>query len=378
MRSAALLLLAAGLCAAGPVVEVQRAPGGGIQPQTVLKDGVLHLVYYVGEDKGDLFYVRSSDYGKTYSKAMRVNSTPGSAMAIGNIRGAHLSVGRNGSVHVAWNGSGNALPKSPAGQPPMQYSRMVPGTTGFEPERNLIGKAWGVDGGGSLAADDSGNVYVFWHAPMPGTKGEENRRVWVAKSTDDGASFAAEKLAFDSPVGACGCCGLRASVDSVGVVRVMFRAADQVVHRDIWLLTSTDHGATFTAADVSQWNIGACVMSSEAFADAPGGQLAAWESEKQVFFGKIDSKTGGVPAPVAAPGVVGNRKYPALAVNGRGEILFAWTEGTAWKRGGTVAWRIFDQSGKTMSPENGSAPDFPVWGLVAAFARPDGSFVVVY
>ena len=98
MRSAACILLACGLLQAGPRVEAMRTPNGGIQPQTVLKDGTLHLVYYAGEsDKGDLFYVRSTDYGKSFSPALRVNSTPGSAIAVGNIRGAHLAVGRNGS-----------------------------------------------------------------------------------------------------------------------------------------------------------------------------------------------------------------------------------------------------------------------------------------
>ena len=379
MRSAACILLACGLLPAGPRVEAVRTPNGGIQPQTGLKDGTLHLVYYAGEsDKGDLFYVRSTDYGKSFSPALRVNSTPGSAIAVGNIRGAHLAVGRNGSVHVAWNGSSLALPKSPSGQPPMQYARLAPGTTAFEPERNLIHDAYGVDGGGSLAADESGNVFVFWHAPKPGMKGEENRRVWMAKSSDDGATFNKESVAFDSPIGACGCCGLKASVDSTGTIHVLFRAADQVVNRDIWMLTSKDRGGTFTATDISAWKIGACVMSSEAFADTLDGQLAAWESEKQVYFGKVDPKTGGVATPVAAPGTPNNRKYPALAVNRNGETLLAWTEGTAWKRGGTVAWRVFDKSGNVMSPENGGAPDFPVWGLVAAFARPNGDFVVLY
>jgi hypothetical protein len=90
---------------------------------------------------------------------------------------------------------------------PMLYARLNDAGTGFEPERNVVGSAWGLDGGGSLAADGEGNVYVFWHAPIPGKKGEDNRRVWVAVSTDDGKSFAQEAIAYTPPVGACGCCG---------------------------------------------------------------------------------------------------------------------------------------------------------------------------
>ena len=40
-----------------------------------------------------------------------MNSQAGSAVAAGTIRGAHLALGRKGRVHVAWNGSGTALPK---------------------------------------------------------------------------------------------------------------------------------------------------------------------------------------------------------------------------------------------------------------------------
>jgi hypothetical protein len=49
----------------------------------------------------------------------------------------------------------------------------------------------------------------------------------------------------------------------------------------------------------------------------------------------------------------------------------------AWKKGGLVAWQLY---GRDMKPQGpiGRADDVPVWSLVASFARPDGSFVVVY
>lgn len=357
---------------ASPVVTTLRVPNGGIQPQVVERDGVVHLIYFSGEaEKGNIFYVRSRDYGQTFSKPVPVNQTAGSAIAVGNIRGAHLAVGRNGRVHVAWNGT------SPAGQLPMYYARLNDAGTAFEPDRNLIHAAYGLDGGGSLAADNQGNVYVFWHAPLPGQKGEQNRRVWVAKSANDGKDFEAERIAFDNPVGACGCCGLKAYADSAGTVYVMFRSADQVVNRDIWLLSSTDHGRTFSGTNISQWNIGACVMSSESFAEAPQGVLAAWESEKQTYFGLVQQGTSKVSAPIAAPGEPRNRKYPVVASNARGETLFAWTEGMAWKKGGGLGWQVYDRNGHPQAT-SGSAEGVPVWDVIAAFAKPNGDFVVLY
>jgi hypothetical protein len=370
MKTLLFAILAAGLCHAG--VTTIRVPEGGIQPQVVERDGVVHLIYFSGAPaKGDIFYVSSRDYGKTFSKPLQVNHVAGSAIAIGNIRGAQIAVGRGGRVHVAWNGT------EPEGRLPMYYTRLNDAGTAFEPERNLIRSAYGIDGGGSVAADAQGNVYVFWHAPAPGLKGEQNRRVWVARSGDDGRDFEAERVAFDRPVGACGCCGLKSYADASGNLYVLFRSADNVMNRDIWLLSSTDHAATFKGTDVSHWNIGACVMSAESFASSPNGVLAAWETEKQAYFGLVHPGSDKISEPVAAPGVPKNRKYPVVASNGRGETLFAWTEGMAWKKGGEVAWQIYDKDRKSQGAA-GKAAGVPVWGVIAAFAKPDGDFVVLY
>ncbi len=365
----AALISVATVLAAQPSVSPIRVPNGGIQPQVEVRNGVVHLLYFTGEpEHGDLFYTRSRDYGRTFSTPLQVNS-PQSAIAVGAIRGAQLAIGRNGRVYVAWNGSDSK-------QTPMLYARLNDAGTAFEPERNLITSAWGLNGGGAITADQQGNVYVFWHAPPAGQSADEaNRRVWMAKSTDDGKTFAPEVMAFDSATGVCGCCGMHAFTEADGTVRVLFRTAFQDVHRDMFLLTSRDHGRTFQSANVSQWNIGACVMSADAFAATKTSTLAAWETEKQVYFGKINGNT--VPQPIGAPGKGENRKYPALATNARGETLFAWTEGTAWKKGGSLAWQVYDPN---LNPEgtNGKAADVPVWSFPAAFAKPDGSFVVLY
>ena len=356
-----------------------RAPGGGIQPQVAVDAaGTVHMVYYKGDPgHGDLYYVRSGSSGSTFSAPLRVNTTPESAVAAGNIRGAHIAIGRNGRVHVAWNGSHSLTPGAPYGKEPMLYTRLNDAGTAFEPQRNLIQVAYGIDGGGSVAADGAGNVYVIWHAPAPGTEGEGNRRVWMARSTDDGATFERERPAWDRPTGACGCCGLKAFADRDGVVYVLYRSATDVVHRDIYLLISRDHGRTFEGADISKWNVGACVMSSEAFAESPAGVLAAWETEKQAYYSRVAPGSGKISPPLGAPGTGGNRKYPAVAANAEGETLFAWTEGMAWNKGGRLAWQVYDKSGK-LAAEQGNSVGVPPWDVIAAFARKDGGFTIVY
>jgi hypothetical protein len=55
----------------------------------------------------------------------------------------------------------------------------------------------------------------------------------------------------------------------------------------------------------------------------------------------------------------------------------AWTEGMGWERGGSVAWQVFDKDSRPTA-EKGRAAGAPVWSLVAAFARADGGFTIVY
>ncbi len=378
-----LVFALAVLCAGGavnpvqPSVSLMRVPDSGIQPQIVEKDGIVHLLYFTGDPKnGDLNYVESRDYGKTFSKPIRVNSEPGTAMATGNIRGGQMAIGANGRVHVAWIGSSVAQPRAASNTAPVLYARMADTKDHFEASQHVNGASWGPDGA-SIAADSKGDVFVFWHAQPPGGKDEATRQFWVARSTDGGKSFAGEKDAYSEPTGVCGCCGSRAFADADDTVYALFRAATQVVHRDMYLLTSTDRGKTFHGADIAKWDIGACVMSSESLVQAGKDVLAAWESEKQVYFGRIDHATHQLGGVTAAPDSGTNRKYPAVATNKNGQTLFVWTENMAWAKGGSVVWQMYDRSNH---PEGarGQSSGVPAWSLVAAFARPDGSFTIVY
>jgi len=363
-------------------VTTVRVPQGGIQPQLAVDSkGIVHMVYFTGDSgHGDLYYVRSQDGGANFSAPVKVNSHAGSAIAAGNIRGAHIALGRNGRVHVAWNGTYEVdVPGAtkPWMKRPMVYTRLNDAGTAFEPERNVIQAAYGLDGGGAVAADSAGYVYVLWHAPTPGTEGEPNRRVWVARSINDGKTFDHEKPALDKPTGACGCCGMSAFADSRSNVYALFRSATETVHRDIYLLASTNRGESFQGTDVSEWNVGACVMSMENISESAAGGLAAWETMGNVFYGVVNPSTTRMSQPIAAPGAAKGRKYPAVAGNARGETLLAWTEGMGWKKGGSLAWQIFDKSGNPQG-EIGHADGVPAWSLIAAFVRPDGGFAVVY
>lgn len=345
------------------------------------RSGTLHLLYYSGgAANGDLYYVSSSDGGRAWSAPLRVNSTAGAAIAAGTIRGGQIALGRNGRVYVAWNGSSKAEPKGPLNPEsgkhgePMLFSRLNSSHTAFEPERNLMTHTFGLDGGGTIAADSVGHVYVAWHGKAPGAaSGEAGRQVWIAKSDDDGKTFSAEYAAWKDPTGACGCCGMAMYADSKGVLRVLYRSATESVHRDIYLLTSKDQGRSFEGRKLHAWNINACPMSSMAFSEAAGKVDGAWETSGQVYF---EDLTGQNPEPVRAPGESKGNKHPRIAIAPNGETLIAWTQGTGWGRGGSLAWQLYSPTGKPIG-EKGAAAGLPAWSFGAVVVKP-GGFIIIY
>ncbi len=357
-------------------VTLLRTPQGGIQPQAVVDEhGAVHLIYLKGDPAAaDIYYVRQ-EAGRETTQPLRVNSQAGSAIAIGTIRGAQVALGKNGRLQVAWNGSQSAEPKPPQGVP-MLFARMNDDHSGFEAQRNLMTITTGLDGGGSVAADPLGNVYVTWHASPMGTSGEENRAVFVARSGDVGKTFSREVPASSQSTGACGCCGMRAFADGQGNLFALYRAAGEKLNRDLMLLTSRDQASRFETVTLHKWKISQCPMSSESLTASGARILAAWETSGQVYFSVINPVTGVFSPPVAAPGS-GRRKHPVVVGNHRGETLLAWVEGSGWQKGGALAWQVFDPNGRPTS-EKGGGEGVPVWSLISGYARPDGGFAVVY
>ena len=388
---AALLALAlAGPAIAGskPKVRLQRLPMDGVQPQVALdSQRNVHVVFLAGKSQSaDVFYMRSEDDGRSFSKPQRVNSQPGSATAIGSIRGAQLAVGKGGRVHVAWNGSSSAEPRGPLNPEappdsphnglPMLYSRQ--GNDGkFEPQRTVMRLTFGLDGGGSVAADAVGNVYVAWHGKAPGAaEGEQGRRIWLAHSSDEGETFSRERAGFETQTGACGCCGMRLFADHPTGLLALYRSAAETVHRDVYLLSSDDQGRSFAGALVEPWEIGACPMSSMFFSQGKLGLFAAWETAEQVRFGRVDAATPTVIEPTSPPGDADRRKHPVLAQTDT-HMLLAWVVARGWGKPPNLHWRLFSPEGKPLN-QRGRVRKIPAWSFAAVFARADGGFTILY
>jgi hypothetical protein len=353
-----------------PPVGVLKLPDGEMQPQ-VVRDagGTVHLLYYKGEvANGDLYYTRSKDEGSSWSVPVRVNSVAGDAIAVGGIRGGQIAVAKNGRPVVVWLGSKRLTADTADTGMSLFFSRARDDGSGFEPERNLQGATRDMDGGASVAADDAGDVFVAWHAAAVKGAQEKDRKVWLAKSTDEGKTFAAERVVWDRLVGACSCCSLKALADG-NKLWILYRAAEGNLKRDPYLLASTDRGDTFVGTRISDWEAQMCPMSTFALDNFHGKLYAAWERRGVIQW----QAASGAPS----RGVGENAKYPVILTNGDGETLVLWEEQSGMGKVGTAVWQVYDRDGKAVPSQRGRREGVPAWSLVSAFARKDGSFVVV-
>lgn len=357
------------------LVRVERTPDDGILPEvSVGADGAVHLVSLHGAAAAaGVRYRKRSLTDTSWSSPVALDPTPGSGMAIGTVRGAHLAVGRRGLVHVLWNGSSAVTTDARVGAP-LLYAR-VDGRT-VTPARNLMSDSVSLDGGGAIAADGEGHVYALWHANPPLAKRDAERTAFLVVSDDDGDRFGPARVASPPASGACACCGMAALARPGRSLLWMFRAATDDRGRDVHLMRRDGDGAS-TVVMEDPWELEACPLSTSTIADSPLGALAAWETRGQIHY--ADVPDGGMPlgGPQTAPGGTGRRRHPAVARNGAGDLLLAWTEGAAWGRGGDLEWVVLER-GTRRELAAGRVPAIPTWTKPAAYATPTGTFVLLY
>lgn len=359
-------------------VEVLRLPERMIKPRAALgTDGTLHLVVYSGGlQQGNLLYLRRPPGQDELSPPTRINLQPRSVNGRGSIASPHLALGKADRVHVAYPGSRDSTPLGPYDSPGIFYSRQ--GEDGaFEAPRNIMRRSRGGQfGGQSIAADAAGNVWVSWYG-VDGPRGTEpDARLFVARSNDEGLTFAPERLAREEKLGACYCCAMSAMAADDGRLLLFYRAAGDGRHRDMHLFSSVDGGTTFEDLLLDRWEFVGCPETGGSLVMALDTPLALWEAAGKLV------KVARLPLAEPQPEVTVLRgdgklpRYPVAATNTRGETLIVWVEGVSAKRPGSVVWQLLDSTGRPVGKRirrDGAKAN----SLVAVVARPDGSFLVV-
>lgn len=355
-------------------VRVEALPEPGLQPQVVVSNsGVVHVVYLTGDPKAcDVRHATRPAAGGAWSAPVTVNSVPHSAIAVGTIRGAQMVLGKDDTVQVIWNG--HATPGAPQ-QAPLLHARMPAGARAFTPQQDLLGGTTALDGGASIAANARGHVSIVWHAAAGGgdggKKGEGSRLVWERVSTDDGVTFSSAAPLNAGQPGVCACCSLRACLAADDTLTVLFRAATTPTARGMCLITRRKDGSS-AILPLDDWRVAMCPMSSASLVlGLEGRLLGAWENDGRIAMGTF----GGAGVPAVQTIGPAKSKHPVLVSNARGQTLIVSVIGSGWSKPGTLHWELVDASLQTLI--SGDGDKLPVWGHAAAYAHPDGSFVIL-
>jgi hypothetical protein len=281
------------------------------------------------------------------------------------------------TVRVAWTGT----PLGPGQSSPAYFTQKDEADAAFAPQRNVAGPT--ADARAVTVAADLDWIWVFWHAGDPKENAPANRRVWMAKSTDNGKTFPETRPISPAGLGICPNCGLCALCTYPHMPAVLCRAATDSEHRDTYLLHlevgkpwNVEGGKPidpFATVKVQQWKTTACPATSAALADVGNDYLAAWETAGQIYYCRIPHNTGKVGPFVAAPGKGGNRKHPALAHSGSRTVL-VWLE--AASKDTSVCWQIFSHDDRP-THEQGEFTGIPP-GSHAAVISDGQRFFVVY
>ena len=181
-------------------VMVIETPDGGIQPQAAIDaKGVIHLIYFQGlPSSGDLFYAPRGPSETRFSPPTRVNSQPRRRYRDGDDPWRPDRDGQRGKSPRRLE----RLDRRPA-QEPLPWPTDALHTLQLRRDRIRAAAepdaaTTVLDGGGTIAADGEGNVYVAWHARSKGAPaGEAGRRMWLTHSEDEGATFPPEEPAWD-------------------------------------------------------------------------------------------------------------------------------------------------------------------------------------
>ncbi len=368
-----LLCLCCFVAGAAETVVTWSLPPGGVQPRVaVASDGTVHAAWLKGDSAAsEVWYASRKPAADAWNSPLRVDAGPGSAVALGMVRGVQIALGAKERPHVLWPGSAKAQPRAPDDSTPVLYSRLVDGR--FSAPINVVQLGTGLDGGGAIAADANGTVWLLWHA-MAGATEDAQRVALARRSDDDGTSFGPERKLLSWKAGVCACCEMGAVDDGDGKLFALIRVATDNVARDQFIALVGGGMEPVAGQRLSPWKTPTCPMSTCTAVRVGKRIWVAWETEGQVSWCEM---AGGDPGKrVDAPDTGRNRKHPVIAVDTLGQVCLAWLEGSGWNRAGTLRWQVWGADGAPIGriAEGGR---MPVWSFAAIAPRPGGGFVII-
>jgi len=257
--------------------------------------------------KGNIRFARSVNGGKTFERAIDLNSDilqPPVSRAFESI-----AVDAGGRIYVAWIDERNRAVNDRGVEIWMSTSEDHGKT--FSHDRRIVSGVCECCRT-ALAIDSSGKVFVSYRS-VPST-GPMYRDIAIARSDDSGKTFKSAIVSRDGwELNACPIAGATMTIDSADGIHVVWFTTSKDVPR-MFAASSTDHGLTFSKPavfDSSQ----KLAKHAHAVAAGRGRILVAWDdvdATSVVKWGFIDSSRQTIPS----PSTQANVSYPIIAISG--------------------------------------------------------------
>ena len=291
-----------------------RHPKLGVDP--VSSNGVYMLAVLGEGDSSRLALLNSTDGGDSFGKPVWV-SEPGGVNSHGENSPALIVT--PDVMYAAWNQGGD-----------IRLARSLSWGGSFEKPVRISDKpAKAFSGYVSIGVAPNGDVYAVWLDTRESTPTQDVYAIFLARSTDKGATFGKNIKVADH---VCECCRPNVSFGPNGEVLVFFRNIYPGSIRDMTVAVTRDGGNTFTApvrVAEDNWKLEGCPDSGIALARSDNRIYAAWLTEASPSLDGVrltwsdDAGKSWAPAVLASQTVL-DANYPALSASddGRVELIF--------------------------------------------------------
>lgn len=269
----------------------------------------LHLVWMdEWPGNGELYYMKSTDGGDSWSKSKRLTWNSGGSYE------PVMAVDSSDNLHLLW------YDYTP-GSAQLYYKRSTDRGATWSASQRLVWNSdpcWHPD----LAAYSSGHLYVVW---MDFTAG--NYEIFLKTSTDGGVAWSASRrLTWTSGW------SFRPQI-SVGPSGDLHLVWDDETpgNDELFYRTSTDGGAAWSTSRRLTWTSGDCRNPAMAF-ESPTSLHLFWDDNtpgKEEIYYKRSTDAGATwSTSQRLTWTAGNSWYPAIAVVSSGRLHLFWSDNT--------------------------------------------------
>jgi hypothetical protein len=250
-------------------------------------------------------------------------------------RAAAAKMDSNGTIHLVFN-SANGPQYVSSTDNGQTFTGAIPIQGKASQKTGLLFSAW------DMAIGAGGRVHVVmganaWELKRP----QEEWALYHAYLDPGTGAFSPIEKVIDPSIDPCDCCTTSCTYGADGKLAILYREETNN-KRDMYLVLRDENRQSVSKRRISStlWEIDACPMTYFTVTTTPNGYVAAWPTQGQVYFARMDAK--GVvqpPGEIKTAGTTGMRTGILALTNSSGETLIAW------KQGDELRWQLYDPQG---------------------------------